>query len=295
MDQFSLLKLIVAVADRGSLVGAARTLSISPSSATLGLQRLEDQAGTKLVLRSTRRLVLTSEGDRFVAEARSILSHVADTFEAAGDNGPLKGSIKLTSTHDFGRNQLVPLVDEFMRDNPNVHVSLFFSDGVVDLAEGGFDFAIRISGSQMEEGPAVRLLRRGNRRVCAAPAYWDRVGRPSHPRELTQYNCLFLTGPGGSESSWAFRESGRIFHIRVHGDRSANDGSAIRAWAVAGAGVLLNASFDVADDITSGRLEPVLEDFTLQEVSLYAVQARGRTASRRVRALVDYFDSKVGC
>jgi DNA-binding transcriptional LysR family regulator len=293
MDQFSLLKLMVAIADRGSLVSAARSLSISASTATVGLQRLEDLAGGKLVLRSTRQLVLTHEGERFVAEARSILAHLSDAFEAVGESGPLKGPIKLTATHDFGRNHLVPLVDGFMKENPDVHVSMVFGDGVVDLVEGGFDLAIRISGSQLDEHPDVRLLRRGSRRLCASPSYWDRAGRPTHPRELLRHNCLFPTGTEGPESFWAFKEKDETFHVRVHGDRTANDGSAVRAWAISGAGVILNAIFDVREDLETGRLESVLDDFTRKEVNLYAVKARGRTASRRVRAFVNYLDEMI--
>ncbi|MCB8875923.1 LysR family transcriptional regulator [Acidisoma silvae] len=294
MDSFSLLRLIIAVDDQRSLVRAARALSISPSTATLSLQRLEDQIGGRLVNRSTRRLTFTPEGEQFVANARRILDDLADAMEAVNDTGPLRGQIKLSATHDFGRNRLTPLIDDFIRDNPQVNVSLYLSDGVVDLAKGGFDFAIRISGSSHMAGrPGVRLLRRGTRRVCAAPAYWDSRGRPQHPRDLAHHNCLFLTRPEFSESSWTFIEQDHPFHVRVSGNRTANDGSAIRAWSVAGAGVILNASFDVADDIDAGRLEPVLDDFTRNDVNLYAVQAHEGPASRRVRALIDHLDREI--
>lgn len=291
MDSFSLLRLIIAIDDQRSMVRAARSLSISPSTATLSLQRLEDQIGGRLVNRSTRRVTFTAEGEMFVASARRILDDLADAMEAVSDTGPLRGQIKLTATHDFGRSRLAPLIDTFMQDNPQVSVSLFLSDGVVDLIKDGFDFAIRISSSASMAGRQnARLLRRGTRRVCAAPGYWDRRGRPQHPRELSQHNCLFLTRPESSESSWTFMEQDRSFHVRVTGDRTANDGSAIRAWSVAGAGVILNASFDVADDLEAGRLESVLDDFTRHDVNLYAVLGHEGPASRRVRALIDHLD-----
>lgn len=293
MDQFNLLKLMIEIADRGSLSAAAKALSISPSTATLGLQRLEDQARSKLVLRSTRRLSLSPEGERFVAEARSIVGHVADAFDAITDLGPLSGPIKLTATHDFGRRRLVPLIDEFIRENPGVSVSVFLSDGVVDLAAAGFDLAIRISGRKLSDDPDARLLRHGTRRVCAAPAYWDRAGRPSHPRELVGHNCLVMARPDFSESIWAFDEKGKTLHIRVKGDRTASDGGAIRAWATAGAGVILNSIFDVIDDIESGLLEPVLDNFSSSEVNLYAVHAKGRLPSRRVNALIDFLHRRI--
>jgi DNA-binding transcriptional LysR family regulator len=288
MDQFNLLKLMIEIADRGSLSAAAKALSISPSSATLGLQRLEDQARRKLVLRSTRRLSLSPEGERFVAEARSIVGHVADAFDAITESGPLSGPIKLTATHDFGRRRLIPLIDTFMRENTGISVSVILSDGVVDLAGAGFDLAIRISGQKLVDDPDARLLRQGTRRVCAAPAYWDRAGRPDHPRDLARHNCMVLARPDFSESTWAFKEKGKPLYIRVQGDRTASDGSAIRAWATAGAGVILNSSFDVVDDIESGALEPALDEFTSSEVNLYAISAKGRPPSRRVDALIEF-------
>jgi DNA-binding transcriptional LysR family regulator len=293
MDQFNLLKLMIEIADRGSLAAAAKALSISPSTATLGLQRLEDQARSKLVLRSTRRLSLSPEGDRFVAEARNIVGRVADAFDAITDSGPLSGPIKLTATHDFGRRRLIPLIDEFITENPGVSISAFLSDGVIDLAGEGFDLAIRITGQKLSDDPDARLLRHGTRRVCAAPAYWDRKGRPSHPRDLVGHNCLVLAKPDFSESNWAFNENGKILHVRVKGDRTASDGSAIRAWATAGAGVILNSIFDVIDDIQNGQLEAALDSFTSSEVNLYAVHAKGRPPSRRVNALIDFFDKHI--
>jgi DNA-binding transcriptional LysR family regulator len=293
MDQFNLLRLIIAIADRGSLVGAAKSLSISPASATLGLQRLEDQAGGKLITRSTRTLLLTAEGERFVADARRIVGDLHEAFEAVSEQGALRGAIRLTATHDFGRTRLVPLIDAFMKNNPGVHCSLSLSDGVVDLVAGRFDFAVRISGASIEDRPGVHLLRRGNRRVCASPSYWARNGKPQHPRDLQNHTCLFVTRPESSESSWSFSENGKTFHVRVEGDRTADDGSAVRAWAVSGAGVIFNASFDVADDIADGRLEAVLEDYTTQEVNLYTVLVRKGGASRRVLALIDFINENL--
>jgi hypothetical protein len=138
--------------------------------------------------------------------------------------------------------------------NPWVQISLTLSDAVVDIVEDSYDLALRM-GQLPDSGLTARLLMRGARRVCASPAYWRRHGRPEHPRDLARHNCIVLVRPGAPQSSWQFQEDGRAFSVRVHGDRTANDGGAFRAWAIASAGVVLNFDNDIAQDLAACRLE----------------------------------------
>ena len=292
MDQFTLLRVFVAIADNGSLAAAARALSLSPPVVTVALQRLEEVARAPLVIRTTRRLSLTPEGERFLADARRILADLQGALDAVADRGTLRGDIRITATNDFGRNTLAPLIDGFMRDNSEVRVALMLSDSVIDLAEGGYDLALRM-GPPGADDDSHRLLVRGARKVCAAPGYWQRNGMPKHPRDLAAHNCMVLARPDAPQSSWPFREKTRLFSVHVSGDRTANEGATLRAWAIAGAGVALKSSIDIRDDLATGRLVPVLEDFEPDENNLYAVFAPGRRAPRRVRALVDYLAARL--
>ncbi|TPE49367.1 LysR family transcriptional regulator [Amaricoccus solimangrovi] len=287
MDQLGLLRLYAAIADHDSLSAVARTLAVSPSTVTLGLRRLEERVGARLLTRTTRRLSFTPEGERFLADCRRILGDLEEAMEAVADRGPLRGEIRVTATNDFGRTRLTPLVDAFMARHPGVRIGILLSDSVVDLAEEGHDIALRV-GNLPDSRLTARLLVRGTRRVCAAPAYWDRHGRPRHPRDLVRHNCLVLRRPGAPKATWSFREDGRDFGVRVDGDRAANDGGALRSWAMTGAGVVLKSSFDVEEDIAAARLEAVLDAYAVPEVNLYAVHPAGRRASRRVAAFIDH-------
>jgi DNA-binding transcriptional LysR family regulator len=287
MDQFSLLRLFVAVADLGSLSAVARAQGLSPSTVTLGLQRLEERVGARLVTRTTRRLSLTPEGERFLANCRRILADLDEAMDEVSDRGPLRGEIRVTATNDLGRNTLAPLVHEFMEANPGVQVLLMLSDAVVDLVEDSYDLALRM-GQLPDSGLTARLLMRGARRVCASPAYWRHHGRPEHPRDLMRHNCIVLARPGAPQGSWQFQEGGHTFGVRVRGDRTANDGGTLRGWAIAGAGVVLKFDLDIAQDLAAGRLESVLDDFSLGVVNLHAVHPAGRHPSRRVAALIDF-------
>lgn len=287
MDQFDLLRLYVDIAEQGSLAAVARVRGLSPSTVTLGLQTLEARVGVSLVRRSTRRLAFTPEGERFLTDCRRILDDLAEALENLSDKGELQGVIRITATNDFGRNRLAPLIDAFMISHPGIAIELMLTDAVKDLLEDRYDLAIRM-GQLADSQLTARLLMRGRRYVCASPDYWAQYGRPDHPRELMQHNCMVLARPGAPQANWVFREKNHEFTVKVSGDRLANDGGTLRNWAVAGAGVVLKSSCDVEDDIAAGRLEAVLDAFSMTETNVYAVYPHGRRLARRVTALIDY-------
>lgn len=287
MDQIGLMRIFTAVADHESLAAAARALSLSPSAVTTALQRLEERVGAPLAIRTTRRLSLTPEGERFLVDCRRILGDLQEAMDSVADRGALRGEIRVTATNDFGRAVLAPAIDAFIHAHPGVSVALTLSDSILDLGESRYDLALRM-GVLGESRPDQRLLMRGLRKICAAPAYWARMGVPKHPRDLLRHNCLVLSRPDSPQTHWPFQENGREFQIRVSGDRTANDGATLRGWAVAGAGVALKSSLDVREDLAAGRLIPALEAYEIAENNLYAVLPPGRRAARRTRALIDH-------
>ncbi|ARE42290.1 Transcriptional regulator, LysR family (plasmid) [Rhodovulum sp. P5] len=287
MDAFKTMRLFVAIADGGTLSSVARDWGVAPSTVTYGLQQLEEELGAQLVVRTTRKLSLTEEGQKFLQECRRILSDVDEVMTGLADQGALSGNIRITSTNDLGRQRIAPLVDAFMRDHPRLTVELFLGDRIVDLVAGGFDLAIR-TGPLGDSDLKARLLLRGHKNVCAAPGYWDRHGKPEHPGDLARHNCLLLGEPGERHASWVFRKGDERLRVRVSGDRQVNDGEALRQWAIAGAGVVQKSSFDIAEDIRQGRLATALEDFTTEPTNLYAVSPPRQYDSRRVRAFTDF-------
>jgi DNA-binding transcriptional LysR family regulator len=287
MDQLDLLRLFVAIAEDGSLSAAARSRAISASTVTTGLQRLEERVGARLITRTTRRLSLTPEGERFLADCRRILSEIDEAMDNVAERGPLTGRLRVTATNDFGRRRVAPLVGEFMAMHAAVQMELLLTDTVIDLVETGFDIGLR-TGPLQDSRLHARVLLRGTRSICASPAYWDRAGRPRHPRDLAKHNCLVLTRPDAPLSNWRFHEDGRPVVVKVQGDRSANDGESLRQWAIAGAGVILKASWDIAEDVARGRLETGLDEFATEAMHLHAVYSAGRHTSRRVAAFLDF-------
>ena len=287
MDVISHLRDFIAIADHGSLAGAAKARGVSASAVTASLQRLEAHVGAKLLLRSTRGLSLTPEGERFLDQGRRIVGDLDEAIDQVADAGRLKGTIRLTSINDFGRARLPGLINGFQERHPEVKFELSLDDEVVNLIETGYDLALR-TGPMTDSRLTARLILRSGRSVCASPVYWERHGKPKRPEDLAWHNCLVLSHLGKPQRIWRFQDGAKEFTVHVSGNRSANDGGLLRQWAVSGAGVILKTDYDITDDLQAGRLETALDMFKQTDVNLYAVHAAGRQPSRRITAFVDY-------
>lgn len=285
MDTLDALRLFISIAEAGSLSAAARQSSVATSTATLALQQLEEQAGTTLIRRSTRKLSFTHEGLQFLSDARRLL---ADWDASVGGikGGPLRGPIRMTAAVDFGRTKIVPAIDRFMELHPGVSIDLYLSDAVIDLVEHNIDLAMR-NGPLRDSSLKARVLLRGRRVVCAAPSYWASHDHPAHPDELAGHNCLIVSRPATAFSTWHFVDDGKKISARVSGNRVANDGSVLKRWALKGYGVHLSPIWDVRDELASGALVTTLEGFLPESANLYAV-TNGNAPSHRVQAFIDF-------
>ncbi len=285
MDRIDALRYLLEVDEAGSFSAVARQRSVATSTVSLAVDQMEEEAGVKLMTRSTRRLIFTHAGETFLRDARRIVAEWDAAMAGLREDGPLTGPVRVTATNDFGRARLRLLLDEFQVQHPGVHISLILSDSAIDLIENRIDLALR-SGPLPDSTLRARLLVRGPRRICAAPGYWDRKGRPKNPEDLAGHNCLILDRPGAPLAVWPFRDgNGAINNIKVRGDRQVSDGDVLRDWAVRGIGVIAKNEWDIAADVKSGLLETVLDHYIAQQVDLYAVHTG---SSRRVAVLVDH-------
>ncbi|MGL6020104.1 MAG: LysR family transcriptional regulator [Gibbsiella quercinecans] len=287
MDLLTHLRIFIDIADHGSLAAVARARSLAPSAVTASLRRLEAHLGTQLILRSTRHLTFTPEGELFLTQCRRIVRDLDDACDQIADDGPLKGTIRITALNDFGRSRLASVIDSFLKQHPGVRFDLTLDDAVVDLIEGGYDLGIR-TGPLSDSRLKARLILRSGRSICAAPAYWQRWGKPARPEELVHHNCLVLSRIGNPQTIWRFNDGTETLSVAVSGDRTADDGGLLRRWAVSGAGVVLKSDYDIADDLKAGRLETALDEFKQNDVNLYVVHAAAQYLPRRARAFIEH-------
>tara|TARA_R110002110_G_scaffold11952_7_gene56995 strand:+ start:576 stop:1538 length:963 start_codon:yes stop_codon:yes gene_type:complete len=288
IDRFADLRLFALIVERGSLTAAARELGLTPGAVSQRLTLLEENTATQLLRRSTRRLQLTEAGDQFYRMAKRVCAEIEDLQETfQGEKGALAGSVRVSAPLDLGRNYVAPAIDQFIKANPGIAVSLVLSDTPLDLAEQGIDLAIRY-GRLPDSALILRRISSNRRIPLASPAYLDRVGRPQRPDDLHNFNCMALLRLGARFDLWTFVVDGIATSIKVTGDRDANDGDLLRQWAIEGAGVIFKSAWDVAEDVKAGRLEPLLVTYCASDVDLQIVMPPGRQRPRRVVALADH-------
>lgn len=282
------LQLFVRTADTGNLSKAARDLDMQPATASASLKRLEQRLDTRLFERSTRSMRLTQQGEMFLGYCRNALALLSEgEAMLTADRGIMRGHIRLSAPSDLGRHVLLPWIDAFQKQHPRVTVSLQFSDYITDLFREPVDVAVRY-GKLDDSSLTSQPLARNWRVVVASPAYLKRHGRPSHPNDLLNHNCLIYYLRRRLHNTWRFRAGKKSLEIRVRGDRTADDGAIVREWAVAGLGVADKSWLDVQADVESGRLVTILDDFTGEDYPLSVVYPHRDSASPVARALVAY-------
>ena len=289
MDRFTSLEVFAKVAAAGSLSAAARALGLSQTMVTKHVAALEARLGTKLFHRSTRRLSITEAGRHYLESTERILAELdaADSAVAADRFEP-RGVLRLNAPVSFGARQLAPVLDEFCRRYAGLEVELGLNDRLVDLAEEGWDLAVRI-GSLVDSSLIARRIAPCRTVVAAAPSYLAAHGTPKAVAELSRHNCLGytlsrLTGVG----RWAFGARGEVT-VEVTGNLRGNNGDALRAAAIAGQGIVYQPTFVVADDLRAGTLLALpLDRPTLELGGIYAIYLPERNPPAKVRAFIDF-------
>lgn len=275
------------VAEQGSLSGAARVLGLTPSSISRIITRIEGRIGTRLLLRTTRAITLTAEGEAYLRGARRILADMAEVEDAITDQGAPRGRLRVSAALAHGRLSIVPLVAAFSARYPAIVVELRLEDEVVDILGGQADVAIRFG--QLADSPlTARLIGSIGEVIVASPDYLARHGTPRLPQDLLNHNCLRFNFRRAAPD-WPFRVDGRDFSLQVSGTIEGNSGEVLSQLAKLGAGIARIGAFSVADDLASGDLVPLLEAYNSgDQEPIHAVFVGGAAMPARVRAFVDF-------
>ncbi|MFW9265743.1 LysR family transcriptional regulator [Pseudomonas sp. D2-30] len=280
------LQVFVTTTDAGSFSAAARLLDISPALASVAVQRLEASLGVRLFVRSTRRLRLSDDGERYLSHARQALEALENgELALAQGRDEISGTLRLSMPSDIGRNLLLPWLDEFQQLHPKVLLQLRVSDQVADLFTEHLDASIRYG--QLADSSLVSLaLAPSNRRtVCASPDYIARHGRPETPGELSRHNCLRYVMGEQTFERWSFQTPQGVETVQVLGNRISDDADIVRRWGVSGLGVVYKSKLDVMDDIRSGRLVEIFPPDYGQPAPLQLVCAHRTSLTPAVQVL----------
>src|SRR5262245_3960884 len=288
------LRFVDALSRAGSLSAAARSLNVTPPALSMRLKKLERGLNISLVVRSSRHLRFTDEGERLVAEAHSLIERInALPGVLIGEDRGLTGRLHVVASFGFGRIHVAPLIARFAELHPALHVTLDLSEKPWTESKNA-DVVIHI-GAVRNSSWIAHVLARNARWVCASPDYLRRHGVPSHPRDLLQHACLCVRENDEDVTLWRYRKSARprttrprAETIRVTPALTSNDGEVVRNWALAGLGLTLRSQWDVAPFVKRKELQRLLTNWDFDGADVLALVPARHGNSARVTRFIDF-------
>ncbi|KRB94212.1 LysR family transcriptional regulator [Noviherbaspirillum sp. Root189] len=303
LGQIDLNSLVVfdRLVECGSFTAAAERLGIAKARVSIQIARLEEQLGTSLFHRTTRRVTLTDAGRSLHAECQPLLQGLQDAVMQVGQDGRdagkavrLSGTLRLTAAVDHAVLSLAPALARFAALHPDLHIDLRASDTVADLVGEGIDVAIRLGWLRDSSLRAVKLGEFGQYLV-ASPDYLQRSGAPARPEELVDKEWLALSLLP-TPLTWKFSApSGETCSVQMKSRIRVNSPGALRALLRHGAGISVLDQQAASEGIRAGYLVQVLPEWSLPRGGVYAVYPPGRHVPAKVRSFIafyrDYLDS----
>lgn len=277
------------LARSASLTDAARSLSMTPSAVSRRLAAVEARLGVELVLRNTRGMRLTPQGERYLEAAETILRET-ERLEADIASRPL-GRLRICASFGFGRTYIAPVVADFATANPDVRVDLTLTDRPVSIIEEGFDVGIHL-GPPHDSRLRARKLLENDRILCASPRYLETYGRPAHPSDLARHRLIEIAEDENTVGRWTLthRKTKKVANLASVPVLRSNSGSAALDWCLAGLGIVLRSRWDVRSHLAGGRLEEILPDWHMP-ADVYAYFA-AKKPSAQLRAFLDALASR---
>ena len=287
MDRLAAMHTLVAAVDAGSLSAASRTLNTPLPTVSRRVSDLEAHLGAQLLVRTSRKLILTEAGEAFVAAARRLLDDLADAERAAsGEYRAPRGELLVTAPIMFGKLHVAPIIHAFLAAYPEVTVRLVLSDQVIDLVEAHVDVAVRI-GRLPDSDLIARQVGHVRWLICASPAYLARRGEPVTPEALADHDCIAFEGVQ-SYRNWTIGSGAAARSIAIRPRFSVNTADAVIEAAAAGLGIARVMSYQAATAISVGRVATVLHGLSIDPIPVNLVHPSQRVQPLKRRAFLDF-------
>ena len=288
MNRFENMDTFIRVVEAGSISAAADRLGVAKSAVSRRLKELEKHLGVGLFHRTTRQMNLTDTGRAFYHQAVRILDDVLEAEIATSQaHGTLKGSLKMALPSSFGLMHMGPVINDFLKEHPQIEFDLDFNDREVDLIQEGFDLAIRIANLP-DSSLIARRFAPVKTVICASPDYLKQMGTPRSPDDLIEHRCLVYSLLRDFEYWHLTDARGNEIKTRIHPYLKASTGEFLRDAAVEGRGIILVPTFIAYKEIESGALVPLLNEYSAFQINAYAIYPQTRHLSQRVRTFVDF-------
>jgi DNA-binding transcriptional LysR family regulator len=289
MDRLAALEVFVQVVDTGSFSAVARRQRIGQPAVSKAVVQLEKWLGVSLLLRSTRSVVPTEAGQIFYERAKRTIEEADEAVMAAqGNANGLSGKLRVSASICFGRLHIIPSLSAFLEEHPDLDLELVLDDRYVDLVNEGIDVALR-TGALPNSNMTARRIAEGRRMVVATPAYLQRWGTPISPDDLNSHQAIILTR-GGGRDSFTFRKADAEISATLQGRLKVTQAEGLREAVICDLGLAVSAEWLFSPELKSGKVVPILQDWSLPPTSLSAVYPAGRLASTKARAFVSFVE-----
>jgi LysR family transcriptional activator of dmlA len=286
------LRVFVAVVRKGGFAAAAEELGMSPAYVSKRIGVLEDLLGVRLFQRTTRRVVITADGEQVYARAQAILEQLDDLVDEVSERRRApSGMLRICSSFGFGRKLVAPAIAQLAASHPGLQIRFEVFDRMVDIVAEGFDLDVRV-GDEIAPQLIARRLRPNGRILCAAPAYLTRHGTPKNLQDLAGHQCLPIKERDHPFGVWRLRGRNGEETVKVSGALSTNHGEIALRWALDGAGIVLRSRWDAQPYLDSGQLVVVLPEYT-QEANVWAVYPQRLAGSAKLRVCVEFLDAQL--
>jgi DNA-binding transcriptional LysR family regulator len=293
MQDLERMAIFARVVEPKSFSAAARRLGLSKSLVSKHVSQLEKSVGARLLNRTTRNMSLTEAGAVFYDHCARIVEELEEAKLAVGRlHSEPRGVLKLSASVAFGTLHIAPALPEFLARHPEVSIDMVITDRFVDMAEEGYDLAIRIA-KDPGQNLVARRLAGVNRRMCATPEYFARRGVPRVPEDLLQHNCLTYTH-FNPQDPWRLQGPAGEISVPASGNLRLNDDEALAQAVLGGLGVGLLPTFIIGQELQSGKLQAVLSEYVALERQIYAIYLPNRHLSAKVRAFIDFLLARFG-
>ncbi len=289
MDRLKAMEVYARVLEAGSLSAAARAMRLSQPAVSKAIAGLEARLGVRLLARSTRRIAATEAGQAFYERVLRALAEAEEAEIAArGVDAALEGRLRVSAPVTFARLHMAPKLGAFLERHPRLALDLIMDDRPVDMLGEAIDVAFRL-GAMADSALTARKMAEAPRLLVASPAYVARRGGPQRPRDLAAHDLISYTQNADADE-WRFARKGRVESVAVSPRLACSAAEGVRAAVITGLGLAIASRWMMAPELDSGAVTPVMTEWSLAPIALWAVFPPGRLPTAKARAFATWFE-----